>query len=426
MYSLKRENQESAKHQQPAIDNAVSTLKIPTLNMEKTGQLEKRMISYTSSRRLPLEIVSLVLEEFDYDIWPLRKCSLVCKSWRGLSLPFLFHHLCLSDGKTFLRAFRLLVVDAPHIGQYVREIVIGRSIAARSSELSLLPPATDNERLDALFFALPGLKALHYGFGRRLIVPLPLLWSSITTLYLNGPIRSLNELLMLPQVRFLTIRDFMRHRAPSSSELLLRDMTFPGCMDALEELAIIRCKNIPFLPSTTQMPNLRILKLDKCDDSILSCVPASLETLVIQIESDISLPVNKLLTVENVVAFCRIVDVDDQLSEHTIGKLCITSKVKQLELLLLFFGGHNNTLRSFASMIDKDFEDDMLRLHQHGSLERVIVTSKFPSKRIHDLFPKLSNTGILEVRPGASSLLAPQRRRFIENWYQSWSWSSDW
>lgn len=139
-----------------------------------------------------------------------------------------------------------------------------------------------------------------------------------------------------------------------------------------------------------------------------------------------SLPVNKLLTVENVVAFCRCVDANDQLGERMIGKLCITSKVKQLELLLLFFDGDNDTLRGFASIIDKDFEDDMLHLHRHGSLERVIVTSKSPSEGIHDLFPKLSNLGILEVRSGESSLLAPQRRRFIEFGYQSWTWSSDW
>ncbi|KAF9494457.1 hypothetical protein BDN71DRAFT_1507585 [Pleurotus eryngii] len=165
MYSLKHENQESAKHQQLAIDNPVSTLKISTLNMEKTGQLEKQMISYASSRRLPPEIVSLVLEEFDYDTRPLRKCSLICKSWRDLSLSFLFHHLCLSHGKTFLRAFYLLVVDAPHIGQYIREILIGQIISPQNFQLSLLAPATGKERLDALFLVLPGLKALLYGFG---------------------------------------------------------------------------------------------------------------------------------------------------------------------------------------------------------------------------------------------------------------------
>ncbi|KAG9219653.1 hypothetical protein CCMSSC00406_0006025 [Pleurotus cornucopiae] len=388
------------------------------------------MTSYLSSRTLPPEIISLVLEDFDYDVWPLRTCSLVCKSWRDLSLPFLFHHLCLSDGKTFRRAFRLLVVDAPHIGQFVRGILIGKSIAAQSSELRFLAHASEKERLEALFLALPGLKVLHCDFGGHLTIPLTLLRSSITTLYLDGNIQPIDELMILLQaaaetIRFLTIRN-MVYRGLSSNQLLSRNMPFPGCMLALEELSIIWCDELPFLPSTIQMPNLRTLRLDNCDESILSCVPASLETLAIQIEPDISLPVNKLLTVENVVAFCRIIDSDDRLDERTIRKLCNTSKVKQLELLLLFLDGHNDTLRSLASMIDKDFDDDMLRLHRHGALERVIVTSKFPSEGIQDLFPKLSNLGILEVRSGASSLLSPQRRRFIKNGYQSWSWSSDW
>lgn len=246
------------------------------------------MIGYPSSRTLPPEIVSLVLEEFDYDIRPLRKCSLACKSWRDLSLPFLFHHLWLSDRKTFLRAFRLLVVDAPHIGQFVRGILIGKSTAAQSSELRFLAHTTDKERLEALFLALPGLKVLHCGFGSHLTIPLTLLRSSITTLYLDGTIQPINELMILLQaaaetIRFLTIQNVI-YRGLSSNQLLSRNMPFPGCMLALEELSIIWCDELPFLPSTIQMPNLRTLKLDSCDDSILSCVPSSLETLVFQIE----------------------------------------------------------------------------------------------------------------------------------------------
>ncbi|KAF7433740.1 hypothetical protein PC9H_005705 [Pleurotus ostreatus] len=403
--------------------------------MEQTGQFEKqinyKMISYPSSKTLPPEIVSLVLEEFDYDIWPLRKCSLVCKSWRNLSLPFLFHHLCLSDGKTFLRAFRLLVVDAPHIGQFVREILIGKSIAAQSSELLFLANTTDKERLEALFLALPGLKVLHCGFGGHLTIPLTLLRSSITTLYLDGTIEPINELMILLQagaetIRFLTIQNVV-YRGLSSDQLLSRNMPFPGCMLALEELSIIWCDELPFLPSTIQMPNLRTLKLDNCDGSILSCVPASLDTLAFQIEPDMSLPANKLLTVENVVVFCDTVDIDDQLSEHMIGKLCVTSVIKRLELLLLFFDCGDDIPHDFAFMIDKDFEDDMLRLHRHGSLERVIVTSKFCPEMVHAMFPKLSNLCILDVRTSdVSPVLAPQRRRFINTRNGLWSWSSSW
>ncbi|KAF4600347.1 hypothetical protein EYR38_004972 [Pleurotus pulmonarius] len=370
-------------------------------------------MTHASSKMLPPEIITLVFEEFDYDVESLRKCSLVCKSWRSLALPFLFHHICLPDGETFLNAFHLLVVDAPHIGQYVREIMIGQS--SRYSQPGGVPlPEANKERLEALFLSLPRLKVLHCGFGAHLVMPPALVRPSITTLHIHGTIQPLSYFLMVLQsaaetIRFLTLRN-MSYLAVPPGSLRWRTMSSPSRMLALEELCIVWCDGLSFPPSTLQMPNLRTLVLDNSDESILPCVPVSLETLVIHIDPDIPLPPNRLLNVENVVAFCYIIDADDQLSERALANFCVTSAIKRLEVMLLFLDGLNDTLSSFASMVDEGFETDMLRLHRHGSLQQVIVSSKFcsegplESKRRLPKGTTLVNTmGATEQGPAAAS-----------------------
>ncbi|KAF4600353.1 hypothetical protein EYR38_004978 [Pleurotus pulmonarius] len=395
-------------------------------------QMSKRIRNFSSCaspKRLPPEIVSLVFEELDYDLGTIQSCSLVCKLWRDTSFPFLFHHLRLLNAEAFLRVFRLLVFDSPHIGQYVRELVIGQSVFAPDSELErILPPATEPERLKALFLVLPRLKVLHCGFNGHLAIPLTLVRFSLTTLVLHGTIHPLQELLMLLQsaaetIRSLTIINMHLRGQYSVKGLLKRNLPSPGCMIALEELSIIECQYLPFFSSTIQMPNLKKLRLDALDGlEILACVPASLDTLVVQIEPSDALPTDRLLHVDNVVIVCHLIDAEEWVIQQTLNKLCVSSKIKQLEIILLPFDEYS--LCDIAYMRGEDFEDNILSLQQDGSLERLIMTSPLCSDGVRAEFPKLARHGLLEVRSGTSSLLAPQRRRYKKT-YDRWSWSSD-
>ncbi|KAG9219647.1 hypothetical protein CCMSSC00406_0006031 [Pleurotus cornucopiae] len=393
---------------------------------------------------LPPEIVSLVLQELDYDLVSLSNCSLASKIWRDLTLPFLFHHLCLPDGKTFQRGFRLLVFDAPHIRPYVREVLIGRSIAAPGSQFDEdLQLEIDQKRLEAFFLVLPRLQVLHCCLDSHLAVPLASVQSSITTLYILGNTHPPSELLRLLRLaagtlRHLTLRDMYFRRNTVSC-----NVPTPGSMLALEQLFLYRCRNLPFLPTTIQMPNLKTLSLDDWDESIFACVPASLETLLIQgvsseslhlcseNEAQESVPVcsskslskDKLLCVDNVAIWCYPAD---RLVERMIHKLCIPSKIKQLEIVLVVHDVvGDDGLGNLASMRDKGFEDDILSLRQTCSLERLIVTSELCSEGVHSEFPKLSSLGILQVQSGTSSLLSPQCRRLAKIREGSWAWTSE-
>ncbi|KAL4262930.1 hypothetical protein AB1N83_006361 [Pleurotus pulmonarius] len=309
-------------------------------------QMSKRIRNFSSCaspKRLPPEIVSLVFEELDYDLGTIQSCSLVCKLWRDTSFPFLFHHLRLLNAEAFLRVFRLLVFDSPHI-------------AAET-------------------------------------------------------------------IRSLTIINMHLRGQYSVKGLLKRNLPSPGCMIALEELSIIECQYLPFFSSTIQMPNLKKLRLDALDGlEILACVPASLDTLVVQIEPSDALPTDRLLHVDNVVIVCHLIDAEEWVIQQTLNKLCVSSKIKQLEIILLPFDEYS--LCDIAYMRGEDFEDNILSLQQDGSLERLIMTSPLCSDGVRAEFPKLARHGLLEVRSGTSSLLAPQRRRYKKT-YDRWSWSSD-
>lgn len=389
--------------------------------------MEQSEIQNAAGAMLPPEIVSLVLQELDYDLVSLSNCSLASKIWRDLTLPFLFHHLCLPDGKTFQRGFRLLVFDAPHIRPYVREVLIGRSIAAPGSQFDEdLQLEIDQKRLEAFFLVLPRLQVLHCCLDSHLAVPLASVQSSITTLYILGNTHPPSELLRLLRLaagtlRHLTLRDMYFRRNTVSC-----NVPTPGSMLALEQLFLYRCRNLPFLPTTTQMPNLKTLSLDDWDESIFACVPASLETLLIQgvsICSSKSLSKDKLLCVDNVAIWCYPAD---RLVQRMIHKLCIPSKIKQLEIVVVVHDVvGDDGLGNLASMRDKGFEDDILSLHQTCSLERLIVTSELSSEGVHSEFPKLSSLGILQVQSGTSSLLSPQCRRLAKIREGSWAWTSE-
>lgn len=109
-----------------------------------------------------------------------------------------------------------------------------------------------------------------------------------------------------------------------------------------------------------------------------------------------------------------------------IHKLCIPSKIKQLEIVVVVHDVvGDDGLGNLASMRDKGFEDDILSLHQTCSLERLIVTSELSSEGVHSEFPKLSSLGILQVQSGTSSLLSPQCRRLAKIREGSWAWTSE-
>ncbi|KAL4251605.1 hypothetical protein AB1N83_014325 [Pleurotus pulmonarius] len=378
--------------------------------------------------RLPPEVVSLVLQELDYDLVSLSSFSLASKSSRDLTLPFLFHHLCLPDGKIFQRGSRLLVFDAPHIRPYVREVLIGRLITAPGSQFDAeLQLEIDQKRLERFFLVLPGLKVLHCFLDSHLAIPLASVDSTLTILYIRGNVPPASELLRLLQSVAGTLRHLTLQYMSCDRNAVSSNDPSTGSMLALERLSLCRCRNLPFSPTTIQMPNLKTLSVDDCDESIFACVPPSLETLLIQvlsIYSTQSLPEDKLLCVNNVVIWCYPVK---SLIQRMLSKLCIPSKIKRLEIVLLLDDDivGSDGLGNLASMRDDGFEDYILSLHQIGSLERLIVTSELDTEGVRSEFPRLSSLDILDVHSGTSSLLSPPCRRLAKTRDGSWGWTSE-
>ncbi|KAF4602770.1 hypothetical protein EYR40_005987 [Pleurotus pulmonarius] len=398
------------------------------LFLQYTKKMDQSESQSAATPRLPPEVVSLVLQELDYDLVSLSSFSLASKSSRDLTLPFLFHHLCLPDGKIFQRGSRLLVFDAPHIRPYVREVLIGRLITAPGSQFDAeLQLEIDQKRLERFFLVLPGLKVLHCFLDSHLAIPLASVDSTLTILYIRGNVPPASELLRLLQSVAGTLRHLTLQYMSCDRNAVSSNDPSTGSMLALERLSLCRCRNLPFSPTTIQMPNLKTLSVDDCDESIFACVPPSLETLLIQvlsIYSTQSLPEDKLLCVNNVVIWCYPVK---SLIQRMLSKLCIPSKIKRLEIVLLLDDDivGSDGLGNLASMRDDGFEDYILSLHQIGSLERLIVTSELDTEGVRSEFPRLSSLDILDVHSGTSSLLSPPCRRLAKTRDGSWGWTSE-
>lgn len=241
---------------------------------------------------LPVEIVSQILRQLRDDQYTLRKCSRVSRSFRALCLPFLFHHLCIPNADAYRHAFRLLVLESPHIGRYVKQIALD------SRGLQTMVLGTENIRwLDAdkfLMFlnALPALEVLRCDMDFYTgILASVLPNSSITTLHLsdirrNSSLDFVNLLMEILKAGSQTIRSLTLQSIYVPDEIyyyasMARTLTAPGVLRALEDMTLIQCTNLPFFHYNIQMPNIKTLELIDTEWTFQDCMSDSFSTLVL-------------------------------------------------------------------------------------------------------------------------------------------------
>ncbi|KAF4574288.1 hypothetical protein EYR40_005995 [Pleurotus pulmonarius] len=410
-----------------------------------------------SFKTLPTELVSLVFQELYYSLDALKACSSTCKRWRSIALPLLLIRLCIVDGNLFLRAYQFFVVDAPGTGvsiaQPVREMVIDphSHSSPLGADVPNVIPIWNNQRCILAFVrAFPRLKVLHCTLSIAGLISSSLPQSSITTLDIHGW-----------HYDALSFTKLLRWGAGTLRSLTLQDIHFPAIhggkahtfsplqvsMVALTELTLIRCGDLRFFPTVIQMPNVKTLRMDGCDMPPATSLPPSLEMLVIQRER--FLPDTRpdsvgLFSVDNVVVICHSTDPVKRKIQHTIRGICVSSSIKHLELVLLDNDDNSNqsTPTSPSSSTPTDrfpftrdsfFEDFVINLHKYDALERFIVTAEQETdlisshmKEFQARVPMLWELGIMDVRVGASSVLDPQRFRYVKSRGGSWVWSRDW
>ncbi len=241
---------------------------------------------------LPVETVSQIIKELGSDEHALAKFSRLSRTFRALTLPFLFHHLCISNGDVYRHAYRLLVLESPHISQYVKQVALD------SRGLQTTAYSTDGicwlsaDKFLAFLNALPALEALRCDmdfYTGVLASVLPN--SSITTLHLSDISRkkSVDFVNLLMQVlkagsqtiRSLTLQSIFVDEGIVCDRASRMSLAIPGVLWALEDLTLIQCANLPFFWDNIQMPNVKSLELIDTEWTFRDCMPDSLNTLVI-------------------------------------------------------------------------------------------------------------------------------------------------
>ncbi|KAL4262923.1 hypothetical protein AB1N83_006369 [Pleurotus pulmonarius] len=406
---------------------------------------------------LPTELVSLVFQELYYSLDALKACSSTCKRWRSIALPLLLTRLCVVDGNLFLRAYQFFVLNAPSTGvsiaQPVREMVIDphSHSSPLGADVPNVIPIWNNQRCILAFFrAFPRLKVLHCTLSIASLVSSSLPQSSITTLDINGWHYDAPSFTKL-----------FRGGAGTLRSVTLQDIRFPALhggkahtfsplqvsMVALTELTLIRCDDLRFFPTVIQMPNVKTLRMDGCDMPPATSLPPSLEMLVIQRErfqpdtrSDSVGP----FSADNVAVICHFTNPVRRNIQQTISRICVSSSIKHLELVLLDNDDNSDTSTPtspssstsadyFPFTRDSVFEDFVINLHKYDALERFVITAEQETdlisshmKEFQARVPMLWRLGIMDVRVGVSSALDPQRFRYVKSPGGSWVWSRDW
>ncbi|KAF9494468.1 hypothetical protein BDN71DRAFT_979355 [Pleurotus eryngii] len=404
------------------------------------------MYGINSFQTLPTELVSLVVQELLYDRNSLKACASTCRRWRSIALPFLFPRLCLPDSTAFLRAYQFFVLDAPRAGagiwQSVREMVVDpHSPLSHLASESSTPVWHDRHCMLAFLRAFPRLKALHCSLAVASLISSSLPQSLITTLDIHGW-----------RYDILSFTKLLRAASGTLRTLTLKDIRFPVChggkvhtfsplqvsMLALTELSVICCENLRFFPCVIQMPNVETLRLDSCDMPFTASLPALLKTLVIQREqvpAHTDTDTGKLLSTDNVVIVCHSTDWLRRRLQHTIAQICVQSRIKHLELVLLGIGEIIThpylTLADHSAFLQEDgLEEWVVRLHKDGLLERLIITAERsrPSflQELRARFPLLQRLGILDIQTESPSVLAPPCRRYVESFTGTWTWTRSW
>ncbi|KAF9496891.1 hypothetical protein BDN71DRAFT_1429905 [Pleurotus eryngii] len=337
---------------------------------------------------LPVEIVSQILNQLRDDQSTLRKCSRVSRSFRALCLPFLFHHLCIPNADAYRHAFRLLVLESPHVGRYVKQIALD------SRGLQTMVLGTENIRwLDAdkfLMFlnALPALEVLRCDmdfYTGMLASVLPN--SSITTLHLsdirrNSSLDFVNLLMEILKAGSQTIQSLTLQSIYVPDEIyyyasMARMLTAPGVLRALEDMTLIQCTNLPFFHYNVQMPNIKTLELIDTEWTFQDCI-AHIH------------------------------------SEH--DRYEYASGIKRLEVVLLATQGERLHV-DFSKHFELGFQENLIYLHKNGLLEKFMITVEsyqgVRKPHLEVFFFKLKALGILDVQGGSLPRSCSRPGRYV-------------
>ncbi|KAF4582734.1 hypothetical protein EYR40_002658 [Pleurotus pulmonarius] len=383
---------------------------------------------------LPIETVTQIIKELGSDEYALAKISRLSRTFRALTLPFLFHHLCISNGDVYRRAYRLLVLESPHIGQYVKQVALD------SRGLQTTAYSTDGicwlgaDKFLAFLNALPALEALRCDmdfYTGALASVLPN--SSITTLHLSDISResSVDFVNLLMQVlkagsqtiRSLTLQSIFVDEGIVCDRASRMSLAIPGVLWALEDLTLIQCANLPFFWDNIQMPNVKSLELIDTEWTFRDCMPDSLNTLVIDnflYVREFQRHRDTAFVAENVILLHSLqaspwLDTD-MVGMNMLPRMCIPAGVKSLEIVLLATQGEQLHV-DFSKHFERGLQDDIISLHRHGSLEKFLITvESFPGVRkahLEVFFFKLKSLGVLDVQGGSLPRSCSRPGRYV-------------
>ncbi|KAL4253119.1 F-box domain-containing protein [Pleurotus pulmonarius] len=239
----------------------------------------------SSTNQLPPEILSLVFSELEGNKASLCSCSLTCKSWHALSLAHIYRNLIVSNDLMYLRFYRQLMIDAPHLCCHVRRIDIS-GFGAPGTLDSFSLEWCDDDHIQTFLQAFPRLNNLKCSSLLYNVIPHVLPHMPITALHIQSSLSyDVHWLFRILRAGGATIKtlklediDFRvklsRQATPSGGKIL---------MSALQELSLIDCCNIPFRRSTVDMPNLKTFVCESYGyPDYHSILPTSLTTLVVE------------------------------------------------------------------------------------------------------------------------------------------------
>ncbi|KAF9027665.1 hypothetical protein BDZ89DRAFT_1066783 [Hymenopellis radicata] len=214
---------------------------------------------------LPPELIARMMDFHRDAQSTLRQCSLVCRAWTSPSQCRLFRVFTL--GIRQFNTFRDLLVGAPHLGTYIREVAF---IGPRNykSDVPEVIDLSDRENLQSLFPLLPNITTVH-AFS---------LWSS-PLLFTNSMLRQSQQLRKFVILETLQIGDvvspasiFPIFSGTTVEELDLYGIEMPSTMDtplnsnsavcAVERLSLDRAQNFPVWLPYFQSVNPRLRELN--------------------------------------------------------------------------------------------------------------------------------------------------------------------
>ncbi|KAJ8502414.1 hypothetical protein ONZ45_g11787 [Pleurotus djamor] len=350
----------------------------------------------------PPEVTLLVLEAVSCKI-ALQRSALVSAIWRQLAQPLLFRQLVVQNNLRYASAYQLLMEDAPHLRNYVRELHI-TDVCFETAFYGQV----QGRRFTEFLQSFPYITNLNVSYSPEPVV------STLAHVMRNAQLSSLHlgDTSISNHKEFFSMLHFGRRTLRSlklynvyftESEDLSQDHVL---MENLEELAIISCDNIPFTLERITMPGVHTFEWrDRKVPEFVDCLPRSLRTLaacIIRPSPQSTIP----FIVPNFCLLWHPSLAHESSGERTIETLASPSHIEHLELFVTstYFQAHLSG--STANALDR-FLVNLCRDHR---LQRVSITVKPDGQdavTLTSAFPQLQSLGILHLRMGQASLFRP-------------------